>query len=236
MADEPTPEEQLPDPQEVQQTRQAIETAVQTMQDTTKQFNSTQWMIKLTPIVFFLLLLAVVGQWKNESDETLLMQLADEGTARGLITLLFSVSTVWVVFQLMSYAISRHSNPQQFARGKEVLATLVGIFGTIVGYYFGIEAGKGGSPEPAAAVAVESPDSEEAEPTVEDKAPTAAEEAIDPVQSAADATTAKLKELEEANNKLQDSLEELAKKLDAQGAAEEYIAPTVLAPSKPSDQ
>jgi len=59
--------------------------------------------------------------------------------ARGLITLLFSVGTIAIAIILTLAAVFQKDNDaeKRFARGKEVLSILVGIFGTIVGFYFG---------------------------------------------------------------------------------------------------
>lgn len=60
--------------------------------------------------------------------------------ARGLITFLFAVVTIGSALVLIvSGLISENNeiNDKQFQRGKEVLSLLLGVFGTIVGYYFG---------------------------------------------------------------------------------------------------
>lgn len=66
----------------------------------------------------------------------------DVDYSRGLITVVFSFGTIAVALALvLSVLLSRdHALPETQARfnsGKEVLALLLGIFGTIVGFYFG---------------------------------------------------------------------------------------------------
>jgi hypothetical protein len=69
--------------------------------------------------------------WANDRDDF----------ARGLITVLFSTGTIAIAFILTITAIfSNPANPgskEQFDRGKEVFTVMIGIFGTIMGFYFG---------------------------------------------------------------------------------------------------
>jgi hypothetical protein len=60
--------------------------------------------------------------------------------ARGLITYLFAVVTIGTAVVLVVSALTTEETPaheRQFERGKEILALLLGVFGTIVGFYFG---------------------------------------------------------------------------------------------------
>ncbi len=59
--------------------------------------------------------------------------------ARGMITLLFTVGTVIIALLLTLSAIflTGADAKERFDRGKEVLSLLIGIFGTIIGFYFG---------------------------------------------------------------------------------------------------
>jgi hypothetical protein len=93
--------------------------------------------------VLFLILCAMFG-W-----DSVLENMAKTEYARGLITYLFAVVTigtavVLVVSALTSAPDERHK--AQFERGKEVLSLLLGVFGTIVGFYFGAEVAKGTEP------------------------------------------------------------------------------------------
>lgn len=60
--------------------------------------------------------------------------------ARGLITYLFAVVTIGTAVVLVVSALTSDATPaneRRFERGKEILALLLGVFGTIVGFYFG---------------------------------------------------------------------------------------------------
>jgi hypothetical protein len=65
--------------------------------------------------------------------------ITDIAFARGLITLLFSVGTIAIAVVLTFAALFQTDADakDRFARGKEVLTILIGILGTIVGFYFG---------------------------------------------------------------------------------------------------
>ena len=62
--------------------------------------------------------------------------------ARGLITYLFAVVTIGTAVVLVVSALTAAETPaheRRFERGKEILSLLLGVFGTIVGFYFGSE-------------------------------------------------------------------------------------------------
>ena len=71
--------------------------------------------------------------------------------ARGLITYLFAVVTIGTAVVLVVSALTAEETPaheKRFERGKEILSLLLGVFGTIVGFYFGSEvAAKGQTAE-----------------------------------------------------------------------------------------
>jgi len=62
-------------------------------------------------------------------------------TARGLLTFLFAISTVGiaviVVLAIFLGAGEKDDLGDRFQRGKDVLTTLIGVFGAIIGFYFG---------------------------------------------------------------------------------------------------
>ena len=69
--------------------------------------------------------------------------------ARGLITYLFAVVTIGTAVVLVVSALTADETPaneRRFERGKEILSLLLGVFGTIVGFYFGSEVGAKGQP------------------------------------------------------------------------------------------
>ncbi len=90
-----------------------------------------------------------------ERIPSLLEQLAEPGVARGLITLLFAMGTIWIAIQLSSNVINRNVTEQQYARGKDILTILVGLFGTIIGFYFGTSHVPRESPDVAEQVLIE---------------------------------------------------------------------------------
>jgi hypothetical protein len=62
--------------------------------------------------------------------------------ARGLITYLFAVVTIGTAVVLVVSALTGAADEEherRFQRGKEILSLLLGVFGTIVGFYFGTE-------------------------------------------------------------------------------------------------
>jgi hypothetical protein len=74
-------------------------------------------------------------------DKTLLQQLGDTETARGLITFLVAVGTVGIALILIVWVASTGQSDtvvkERSAFGKEVMTSLIGILGTIIGFYFG---------------------------------------------------------------------------------------------------
>lgn len=71
-------------------------------------------------------------------------RLSDPAYARGLITFLFSLGTIIIAIVLTLYAVSRGpgAKAESFTHAKEILTILVGILGTIIGFYFGSESGE----------------------------------------------------------------------------------------------
>lgn len=65
--------------------------------------------------------------------------LAELSYARGLITFIFAVGTVGIAV-ILTIAVIMGNEPdagKRFERAKEILVILIGVFGTIVGFYFG---------------------------------------------------------------------------------------------------
>lgn len=77
--------------------------------------------------------------WGVLRKDSILPQLADIEAARGLITFFIAVGTIAIALILtISVIISRGAKAgQRFTQGKEVLTILIGVLGTIVGFYFG---------------------------------------------------------------------------------------------------
>jgi hypothetical protein len=73
-------------------------------------------------------------------DRGVLRNMASPEYARGLITFLFAVMTIGTALVLVVSALIGSDNvasEKQFQHGKEVFSLLLGVFGTVLGYYFG---------------------------------------------------------------------------------------------------
>lgn len=84
--------------------------------------------------VMFLLMMAIFG-WDRGH---VLSTMAQPDFARGVITYLFTVVTIGTAIVLIISGLTG-SDKEHFDRGKEILGLLLGVFGTMVGFYFGSE-------------------------------------------------------------------------------------------------
>lgn len=101
--------------------------------------------------------------------------------ARGLITLIFTGGTMLIAVLLVLYAITSESPlaKERFTYGKEVLTLLIGVFGTILGFYFGKSDTVPAGPAPTE-------QSVPAEPRTNQPAPAANDRQAAPANQAAD--------------------------------------------------
>jgi beta-lactam-binding protein with PASTA domain len=87
-----------------------------------------------------ILLLGVLIYIVTENGQEFLKQLSDKEVARGLITFLIAIATVGIAIILAISTLVLTEGDQgdkRFDRGKQVLSVLIGVLGTIVGFYFG---------------------------------------------------------------------------------------------------
>jgi hypothetical protein len=91
-------------------------------------------------LVFGALSLIVLGSLMyGIFGRALLPSLASVTVSRGLITFLIAMVTVTIALILVLATVVSESSDrdQRFVQGKEILTMLIGVLGTIVGFYFG---------------------------------------------------------------------------------------------------
>lgn len=97
--------------------------------------------IPLTVLLILVSVLMLIGASVLGQDSgQVLAKMADHEFARGLITYLFAVTTIGTSVVLVLAALTGKASQDTYQRGKEILALMLGVFGTIVGFYFGSEA------------------------------------------------------------------------------------------------
>lgn len=96
-------------------------------------------LVSLTVLASFVLIYVLARGPGTENGQGAANGVADVAYARGLITLFFAVGTISIALLLTISVITAQDDKavEKFNRGKEVLGVLIGIFGTIVGFYFG---------------------------------------------------------------------------------------------------
>jgi len=101
----------------------------------------------LDPIVVIALVILtgtffLIGYSMFRDDSGILGRMAEASFARGLITYLFAVVTIGTAVVLVVYSLTgsiSEVEKEKFQHAKEILSLLLGVFGTIVGFYFGSE-------------------------------------------------------------------------------------------------
>jgi hypothetical protein len=96
--------------------------------------------------------LIIFGLFSFALNDQMLAQLAQVERARGLITFLFAVATVGIaliiVLAIFLSTGTAEEVKERFQMGKDILAVLIGVFGTIIGFYFGSQLTQPEEPEP----------------------------------------------------------------------------------------
>ena len=91
--------------------------------------------------VFVAFVIAAIGYGLYKSEGRFLLQLQETAVSRGLITFLVAVVTVSIALVISVWVIASNAEAEvtkaRFSYAKDILATLVGILGTILGFYFG---------------------------------------------------------------------------------------------------
>jgi PASTA domain/Putative Ig domain len=105
---------------------------------------ATNWTQSIPPVLFAALgfmVISLIGYIiLAEKGHAFLDKLAVNEVARGLITFVVAISTVGIAIILaISTVLGSDSadDDKRFDRGKQVLSILIGVLGTIVGFYFG---------------------------------------------------------------------------------------------------
>ncbi|SRR6266436_2432389 len=102
----------------------------------------TDWS-QVLPTIFYgiiaLTILGVIG-WGLSGKQGFLESLKEITVTRGLITFLIAITTMGIAIMLAISTIfgkGGEEEDKRFDRGKQVLSVLIGLLGTIVGFYFG---------------------------------------------------------------------------------------------------
>ena len=117
------------------------------------------WTQYIPSALFTLLGLIVLGlivYGVTQSSGAFLKLLSETDAARGLITFLITVATVGIALILAISTIALEEGDEgdkRFDRGKQVLSILIGVLGTIVGFYFGSSV-QTKSPQPQATLTI----------------------------------------------------------------------------------
>lgn len=102
----------------------------------------------LIMLVSFALVIIILGAviWPGSA---LLSSLSYVETGRGLVTFLVTASTAAIAFMLIYHAFMPGTVPERFRMAREIFTALIGILGTIIGYYFGVPKEADAGPPPA---------------------------------------------------------------------------------------
>jgi hypothetical protein len=113
----------------------------------------TQLLPTLTYAAIAVLILGVII-WGLSGQGGFLDSLSDRAVARGLITFLITFTTVGIAIILAISTIfssTGDDEDKRFDKGKQVLSVLIGLLGTIVGFYFGSTTDSKATPTSSAA-------------------------------------------------------------------------------------
>jgi hypothetical protein len=100
---------------------------------------SQNFQTRVTAAIAFIILGAILWALYQKGG-FFLNSLQDIPVARGLITFLIAITTMGIAIMLAYSTLFGEAAPDDdktFDRGKQVLSVLIGLLGTIVGFYFG---------------------------------------------------------------------------------------------------
>jgi hypothetical protein len=102
--------------------------------------NWTQYIPTALFTLLGIIILGLIVYGITQKDQKFLTNLANKEVARGLITFLIAIATVGIAIILAISTLvltEGDAGDKRFDRGKQVLGVLIGVLGTIVGFYFG---------------------------------------------------------------------------------------------------
>lgn len=91
----------------------------------------------LTAAILVAVLLVFLANLVVPGNQNLLNRLHDPEYARGIITYLFSVGTIGVILLVVFANLAGLLHDKQYDNAKTFVSLLLGLFGTIVGFYYG---------------------------------------------------------------------------------------------------
>jgi hypothetical protein len=102
------------------------------------------WLLDNWGAALTIVLIVLAAFWVGSTilkNPLILFDLRDQAYARGVITFLFSIVTLVMAFLLVIQAFTAKGEDKdaekRFSRAREVFTVLMGVLGTIVGFYFG---------------------------------------------------------------------------------------------------
>lgn len=119
--------------------------------------------VPLLALIMLLSVLVLIGSsiFFDFGENDVLYRMAGRDYARGLITFLFAVVTIGTAVVLVVAALIDDGEAEELnrrlQRGKDILGLLLGVFGTIVGFYFGTELSTQSAARPVGELSVTEP-------------------------------------------------------------------------------
>lgn len=101
-------------------------------------------MLVFIPLIFLIFIIiffgSLLGYLVFDGKLRVLNALSEPETARGLIVFVFSLGTVTIAILMIAILFSNDDDDKvilRFDKSKEIFTAIIGIVGTIVGFYFG---------------------------------------------------------------------------------------------------